>query len=190
MVQESMLPSLIYNSSPVQHLDKSPSQCNELKQHLVQTGDESTPSEATFIRATGGQQLEILLTLITSGSRVTEEIDAHALIDSGCTGSCVDSRFVARYQLPTKRYPNPLKVFNVDGTDNDGGLIKEYVEVDMFIGGHQESIRLAVTTLASSNIFLGHDWLRKHNPEIDWKAGFIDFTRCPETCQIEEIQVR
>ena len=171
-----MLPSLTYNSLPVQHLDTSYSQCNELKQHVVQTGDESTPSEATFIRATGGQQLEILLTLITSGSRVTEEIDAHALIDSGCTGSCVDSRFVARYQLPTKRYPNPLKVFNADGTDNDGGLIKEYVEVDMFIGGHQESIRLAVTTLASSNIFLGHDWLKKHNPEIDWKAGFIDFT--------------
>ena len=185
-----MLPPLTYNSLPVQHLDTSHSQCNELKQHLVRTGDESTPSEATFIRATGGQQLEILLTLITSGSRMAEEIDAHALIDSGCTGSCVDSRFVNRYQLPTKRYPNPLKVFNADGTDNDGGLIKEYVEVDMFIGGHQESIRLAVTTLASSNIFLGHDWLKKHNPEIDWKAGFIDFTRCPEACQIKEIQVR
>ena len=60
----------------------------------------------------------------------------------------------------------------------------------MAIGGHQESIRLAVTTLASSNIFLGHDWLIRHNPEIDWKLGTMEFTRCPDTCQLDEIQVR
>ena len=160
-----------------------------LKQQLVRTGKNSTPSEGVIIRRSGGRQLEVLLTLIHP--EVPEgEIDAHALLDSGCTGSCVDAHFVSRYRLPTKRYPNPLKVFNADGTDNDGGLITEYIEVDLAIGTHQESIRLAVTTLASSNIFLGHDWLSKHNPEIDWKTGDLEFSRCPESCQLEEIQVR
>lgn len=123
------------------------------------------------------------MTLLPSGSEDTLEIDAHALVDSGCTGSCIDSRFVTRYQLPTKRYIAPLKVSNADGSDNEGGLITEYVETDLIIGAHKESIRLSVTKLSSSNIFLGHDWLSKHNPEINWEKGTLDFTRCPDEAQ-------
>ena len=52
--------------------------------------------------------------------------------------------------------------------------IKEYVETELIIGSHKESIRLSVTQLSSSNIFLGYDWLSKHNPEIDWEKGTID----------------
>ncbi|KAL5536497.1 hypothetical protein ACEPAF_319 [Sanghuangporus sanghuang] len=43
-------------------------------------------------------------------------IDAHALIDSGCT------------------------VLNADRTSNEAGLIKEYVVVQMFFGKHEEEI--------------------------------------------------
>ena len=132
-----------------------------------------------IIRSSAGRQLEALITLIPPNS---DGIDAHALIDSGCTGSCIDSRFVNRYGIPTKRYPNPLRVSNADGTDNEGGLITEYAEVQLVFDDHRETINLAVTTLSSSNVFLGHDWLTKHNPEIDWKAGAMTFTRCPETC--------
>ncbi|KAL5526813.1 hypothetical protein ACEPAF_8539 [Sanghuangporus sanghuang] len=53
----------------------------------------------------------------------------------------------------------------------------------MFFGKHEEEIRLAVTSLASSNIFLGHDWLTKHNPEIDWRLGTVKFTHCPDECE-------
>ncbi|THH06735.1 hypothetical protein EW145_g3878 [Phellinidium pouzarii] len=54
----------------------------------------------------------------------------------------------------------------------------------MIIDCHHKNVTFAVTTLASSNVFLGHDWLTKHNPEIDWKVGAIHFTRCPETCMV------
>ena len=27
-------------------------------------------------------------------------------------------------------------------------------------------------------MFLEHDWLVKHNPEVNWKEGKIQFTRC------------
>ena len=37
-------------------------------------------------------------------------------------------------------------------------------------------------TITSSNIFLGYDWLAKHNLEIDWKKGKIEFTRCLIGC--------
>ena len=61
-------------------------------------------------------------------------------------------------------------------------MIKEYVACELYIGGHHEQIKLVVTNLASSNIFLGYDWLKRHNPKIDWQAGMIRFDRCREQC--------
>ena len=34
-------------------------------------------------------------------------------------------------------------------------------------------------------MFLGHDWLVKHNPEVNWKNRTIQFTRCPGSCKIK-----
>ncbi|KXN93082.1 hypothetical protein AN958_00006, partial [Leucoagaricus sp. SymC.cos] len=50
--------------------------------------------------------------------------------------------------------------------------------------GHKEQIEAVVTILESADIFLGHDWLVHHNPEIDWTNGIIRFTRCPSSCSI------
>lgn len=36
-------------------------------------------------------------------------------------------------------------------------------------------------------MFLGHDWLKYHNPEINWETKILKFTHCPGTCQREEI---
>lgn len=33
-----------------------------------------------------------------------------------------------------------------------------------------------------ADIFLEHNWLVKHNPEVDWNSGKIKFTRCPHNC--------
>ena len=41
-----------------------------------------------------------------------------------------------------------------------------------------------VCNLGKSNIIIGFTWLKKHNPEIDWKTGHIQFTRCPQDCNI------
>ena len=70
----------------------------------------------------------------------------------------------------------------MDGTSNEGGRIEDIAVIELQIGDHSEEIRLPVMTIASSNIFLGYDWLAKHNPEIDWKKGEIEFTRCPTRC--------
>jgi len=34
-------------------------------------------------------------------------------------------------------------------------------------------------------MFLGHDWLIKHNSEVNWKNRTIKFTRCPESCKMK-----
>jgi len=40
------------------------------------------------------------------------------------------------------------------------------------------------------HIFLGHDWLVKHNPEVNWNNGMIKFTRCPGSCTIKHKNIR
>ena len=57
-------------------------------------------------------------------------------------------------------------------------MIREYVTCELYVGNYHEQIELVVTNLASSNVFLGYDWLERHNPTIDWKAGIIYFDRC------------
>jgi len=32
---------------------------------------------------------------------------------------------------------------------------------------------------------LGHDWLVKNNPEVNWKNSTIRFTRCSEQCTMK-----
>ena len=39
-------------------------------------------------------------------------------------------------------------------------------------------------------MFLGHDWLVKHNPEVNWKNRMIKFTRCPESYTIKHQDIR
>ena len=97
-----------------------------------------------MIRRLGGRQLDALVSLNLLTPNLEQGIDAHVLIDSGCTGSCIDSGFVKRYNIPTKRYPNPLRVSNADGSTNEGGLITDYAEVEMIFETHKETLILSV----------------------------------------------
>ena len=66
-----------------------------------------------------------------------------------------------------------------DGSLNEGGPITEFVEVRMVIQDHMERIQLAVTNLGKIQLFIGHEWLKKHNPNIDWLTSTLTFDRCP-----------
>ena len=53
------------------------------------------------------------------------------------------------------------------------------------INGHKEQIDTAVTDLNGIDMFLGYDWLVKHNPEVNWNIGIIWFTRYLKTYRIQ-----
>ena len=114
----------------------------------------------------------------------------YILIDSECTELYIDSEFVKNNRIKTYPFKNLFPVFNANSTSNDGGLLKDYVELELSVKERSEIICLAVTTLVSSNIFLGYDWLTKHNPEIDWGQGTVSFTKCLDSCSMsfEEIE--
>ena len=81
-----------------------------------------------------------------------------------------------------------FEVFNADGTKN--GEITKVAPLEIKINRHKETLEAAVTDLDGTDMFLGHDWLVKHNPDVNWKNGIIKFTRCPGNCTMkhEDIQ--
>ena len=91
----------------------------------------------------------------------------YVLIDSECTKLYIDSSFVKNNRIKTYPFKNPFPVFNTNSTSNNRSLLKDYVELELFVKEHLEIICLTVTTLVFSNIFLEYDWLTKHNSEID-----------------------
>ena len=59
------------------------------------------------------------------------------------------------------------------------------VPLEIEINRHKEQLEAAVTDLNRTNMFLGHNWLVKHNPEVNWKNRIIKFTRCPGSCKMK-----
>ena len=111
------------------------------------------------------------------------QFSLRALVDSGCTGSSIDAGYVQAKGLNTQPLPRPVPVYNADGTLNNGGSITHTVTLRLTIGQHSERITFGVTNLGKSDLFLGHEWLKYHNPTIDWEESTLKFDRCPKRCR-------
>jgi len=59
------------------------------------------------------------------------------------------------------------------------------IPLEVEINRHKEYIEVAVMDLNRMDMFLGHDWLVKYNPEVNWKEDKIQFTRCPKLYRIK-----
>ena len=88
-----------------------------------------------------------------------------ALVDSGCTHTGIDEQLVKEKKIQTKAIDFSFEVFNVDGTKN--GEVTKVVSLEVEINGHKETLEAVVTDLDGTDMFLGHDWLVKHNPEVN-----------------------
>ena len=103
-----------------------------------------------------------------------------ALIDSGCMGSCINEDFVKKYDLNTIKLPKSIPVFNMDGSSNIAGRLTHTVQLQVIIRDHKEIMEFGMSNLGTSNIFLGHNWLKHDNLEIDWKGKTIQFNHCQD----------
>ena len=79
--------------------------------------------------------------------------------------------------------PFPITCYNADGSTNKDGSVTEVAEMNMTIGDHQELIQLSVTNLGNHDLFLGYDWLQKHNLTINWKDSSISLQNCRQWCR-------
>ena len=76
-----------------------------------------------------------------------------------------------------------FEVFNMDRMKN--GEVTKVAPLEIKINEHKEILKAVVMDLNGMDIFLGHDWLVKHDPEVNWKNSTIKFTRCPGGCTMK-----
>lgn len=138
-----------------------------------------------YIRSLGirlSTHVQVQLKTLDTGAK----IDISALLDSGATGLFIDTTFVKENNINTRKLPTAIPVYNVDGTLNQGGSIQEEVEVLLYFKDHTEKAIFGVCDLGDKTAIIGHTWLFRHNPEIDWQTGEVVFSRCPPQCHVQK----
>ena len=62
-------------------------------------------------------------------------------------------------------------------------MLDNLQQLTVGVGKHTEKLWCAVTCLGKVPLILGHDWLKKHNPDIDWTTGDVKLSHCPPECK-------
>ena len=130
----------------------------------------------------------VTLRVLLIGKQSGKKISANALLDSGVEGMIIDSAFAKKHFLTLRTLCAPLPVHNVNGTMNNSGPIRFTTIQTVLIQNraatqyHQERAKFYVTSVATNDIIFGTDWLKAHNPELDWTSSRLAFTRCPPSC--------
>jgi len=110
----------------------------------------------------------------------SKNLKVKALVDSGCTHIRIDEQLVKDKRIQMKSIDFSFEVFNADRTKN--GEVTKVAPLEIEINGHKKTLEAAVIDLDGTDMFLGHDWLVKHNQEVNWRNGTIKFIRCPGNC--------
>ena len=139
------------------------------------------------------QAPSIVLQTQLVGKFSNRQIDTSALCNSGAEAVLINSNFAHLHRLSLHRLPRPIAVTNVDGSDNVSGSIKWSTRQTLRtvssdgLSSHTEEVEFLVADIGNMDIILGTDWLRTHNPEIDWSSGKVTMSRCPDDCRIKHI---
>jgi hypothetical protein len=133
-----------------------------------------------IISSDGSTSLNINVEVETTDTNIKR--CTKALVDCGANGLFIDSEYVLANSITTRPLARPIPVFNVDGSPNEAGMIREVADVVLRYKDHSERTQLAVTKLGKQTMILGFTWLREHNPEVDWQTKEIKMSRCPSRC--------
>jgi len=117
-----------------------------------------------------------------------KKLKVKVLVDSRCTHTGIDEQLVKDKRIQMKPINFLFKVFNADRTKN--GEVTRVAPLEIKINSHKKQLEAAVMDLNRTDIFLDHNWLVKHNPEVNWKNGTIRFIRCLESCTMKHKDIR
>ena len=67
----------------------------------------------------------------------------------------------------------------MDGTHNQAGMIKHFVDLQVRVGPKMEEMKFLVTNLGDDELILGYPWLAAFQPKIDWKSATLDESMQP-----------
>jgi Retroviral aspartyl protease len=116
--------------------------------------------------------------------------DVNALLDCGVTNLFINHAFVQKKEIRMHKLQDPITVYNIDGTVNRGGSVMEEVTLIESHQGHKERAIFEVCDLGKNDLIIEFMWLKKHNPEIDWRTGEVQMTHCPRECNVFARQLK
>ena len=122
-------------------------------------------------------KLSIPIQASENGKKIVKTL---GLIDSGARGKFIDQNFVRKAGIRMQNLETPMKAWNVDGTENKQGTIRQFVNLDLKINRRSCNTRLLVTRLGNEQIILGFPWLAEHNLDINWRMGEFKWR---DTCE-------
>lgn len=106
-----------------------------------------------------------------------------AMLDSGASILFLNKQFVNKHKVTTQKLAKPIKVFNIDSTPNKVRMITEVAVLNLEVGEHKEKAVFTVTDIGPEDVIIEIDWLRNHNPSINWYKGIVVIDGCHDGCQ-------
>jgi len=68
-------------------------------------------------------------------------------------------------RIQTRPINFSFEVFNADRTKN--GEVTKIAPLEIEINRYKKQLKAVITNLNGMDMFLGHNWLVKHNPEVN-----------------------
>ena len=96
-----------------------------------------------------------------------------ALLDSGATNCFIDRKVAEECGIHLDPLARAVPLFNVDGTPNSAGSVRFEAPLRLDVLGTVEVVTFAVADLGHEKVILGHDWLIRHNPVVNWRTGEV-----------------
>jgi hypothetical protein len=140
------------------------------------------PLEPTYIISSMGpyqRDEKIILKVIIRGSDNRGHVTM-AIVDCRATENFIDKEYAEWNGIPLKEKRVPQRVLAVDGREVASGPVTHDAMVELTINNHHETIRIHCITIGNSPIIIRLPWLKRHNPNIDWREGWVtfDLVRC------------
>ena len=109
-----------------------------------------------------------------------ENEKVRVMIDSGANRSYASTRLgnkLARFRCK-KEQPYPLTMADGSPVDHGGGWIREELrDLQLKMQQHEETISLDIVNI-KYDLILGMQWLRAHDPIVQWRSGILKFSNC------------
>jgi hypothetical protein len=121
------------------------------------------------------KSLQIPTLLQSSHSKAERQV----LVDSGSTDNFISDKLLKRMKIGKLNLKHPRIIWNVDGTHNRSGMIKQFVDLQVRCGDKMENMKFLITDLGEAEIILGYPWLAAFQLKIDWKQATLDESMQP-----------
>ncbi len=97
----------------------------------------------------------------------------HDLLDLGAEGNFLDSASAQKWNISNIPLTKPITVWSLVGNPlTTITHVTPCVSLSLS-GNHCEQIELFIIDSPKAPLVLGHPWLLKHNPHIDWVNNYI-----------------